>query len=72
MRNKQQDINKECEQRDQQSRKREYEQGEKVARRVGGRVEMGSNGETKAYQRHEGSDGVHNEDRRKRVALGRG
>lgn len=70
MRNEQQNVNQEGQQRDEQCRKREDEQGEKVARRVGGRVEVGSDGETEAYQRHESCDGVHDEDGRKRMALG--
>lgn len=72
MRHEQQDVNEESEQRDQQSREREYEQGEEVARRVGGRVEVGSDGETEANQRHESCDGVHDENGGKRMALGGG
>jgi hypothetical protein len=37
---------------------------------MGGRVKVGSNRETEAYQRHESCDGVHDEDGRKRMALG--
>jgi hypothetical protein len=70
--NKQEDVDEESEQRDQQSREGEYKQGEEVARRVGGRVEVSSDGETEAYQRHEGCDRVHDENGGKRMALGRG
>ena len=72
MRHKQQDIDEKSEQRDQQSREREYEQGEEVARRVGGRVEVGSDRETEANQRHESCNGVHDENGGKRMALGGG
>jgi hypothetical protein len=48
MRNEEQNVDEESQQRDQECGKGEDQQCEQVARRVGRRVEMGSDGESEA------------------------
>ena len=58
-----QNVDEEGQQRDQKRGKGKDEECKQITRRVGGRVEVSSDGESEAYQRHEGGNGVHNEDR---------
>lgn len=68
MRHEEQNVDQESQQRDQKRREGENEQRKQVARRVGRRVEVSGDGESKADQRHEGRDGVHDEDGREGMA----
>ena len=68
MRNEEQDVDEESQQRDQKRGEGEDEQREQVARRVGGRVEVRSDGESEADQCHESRNGVHDKDGREGMA----
>jgi hypothetical protein len=68
VRHEEQDVDQERQQRDQKRGEGEDEQRKQVTRRMGGRVEVRGDGESKADQRHEGRDGVHDEDGREGMA----
>ena len=68
MGNEEQDIDEEGQKRYQKRREGEDEQREQVPWRMGGRVEVGSNSESKADQRHKSSNGVHNKNGREGMA----
>ena len=72
MGNKQKYVDEESKERDQESREGEDEQGEEVARRMGRRVKMSSDGQAEANERHESCDRVDDEDGGKSMSLGRG
>lgn len=69
MGNEEQNVDEEGEEGDKEGGEGKDEQGEEIARRVGGRVEVGGDGEAKANERHKGGDGVDDEDGGQGMAL---
>jgi hypothetical protein len=63
MRDEQKNIDQESQERNQQSGEGQNEQSQKIARRVSGRVEMGSDSQAEANERQESCDRVNDEDR---------
>jgi len=72
MRDEEQNVDEEGEESDEEGGKGEDEQRQEIARRVGGGVKVGGDGEAEANERHEGSDRVDDEDGRQGMALCRG
>ena len=63
-----QDIDEEGQKRYQKRREGKYKQREQIPWRMRGRVEVGSNSESKADQRHESGNRVHNKNGREGMA----
>jgi hypothetical protein len=63
-----QDIDEEGQKRHQKRGEGKDKQREQVPWRMGGRVEVGSNSESKADQRHESGNGVHDKNGREGMA----
>lgn len=69
MGNEEQNIDEKGEEGDEEGGKGKDKQGQEIAGRVGGRVEVSGDGETKANERHQGSDWVDDENGRQSMAL---
>jgi hypothetical protein len=70
MRNEEQDVDEEGQQRDEKGGEGKDEQCKEIARRVRRRVKVGSDSKAEADEGHEGGDGMDDEDGREGMARG--
>lgn len=63
VRNKEKYVDQECQERNEEGRKAEYQERKQIPRRMRRRMEVGSYGQSEAYQSEEGRDWVDDEDR---------
>jgi hypothetical protein len=66
VRNEQKNVDQESQECDQQGGEGQNEQSQKIARRVGGRVEMSGHSQGEANEGQESCDGMNDEDGRER------